>query len=115
MQLFTRLTSTASNSIIAISFLSVVAAVQPDANTVRSSEAETVDVQKRSGTIHCANRGKLKYVKGLCNPRNSRGWLSAHNCERKGGTAYLCVQNNVGTCFSLRHGHQAYEGGECFL
>jgi hypothetical protein len=54
-------------------------------------------------TIKCSNVAKIKRVKaeykGKCDPANSKGFKSAHNCQNKSGKSYLCVQNNKATCY----------------
>lgn len=54
-------------------------------------------------TIKCSNVSKIKRVKaeykGKCDPANSKGFKSAHNCKTKSGKSYLCVQNNKATCY----------------
>ncbi|KAL8636155.1 MAG: hypothetical protein Q9228_006419, partial [Teloschistes exilis] len=46
-------------------------------------------------TINCANCGKIKKAKdkfnGICDPANSKGYKSSHNCKNAGGKSYLCV------------------------
>lgn len=53
-----------------------------------------------TGTIRCANQGQIKRVKplyqGKCQPSQSKGWRSAHNCP---GKSYLCVQSDKATCY----------------
>lgn len=66
--------------------------------------------------ISCENRGKIKKAKPKfkgCDPANSKGFTSSHNCQ---GKSYLCVLHNVGTCCT--GGSLAKlnaENGECFL
>ncbi|KZT03679.1 uncharacterized protein LAESUDRAFT_728968 [Laetiporus sulphureus 93-53] len=71
--------------------------------------------------VNCKNDGKLrrptKYEAQGCVPDSSRGFLSAHNCANKGGSAYL-YHTDAGTmCISgaskLRASNM--ENGECFV
>jgi hypothetical protein len=63
----------------------------------------------------CGNKGLIKRVKksykGACNPKNSKGIRSSHNCP---GKSYLCVLRGVATCHKNLKGLN-YERGECFL
>ena len=51
-----------------------------------------------------------------CTPSSSKGFLSAHNCDNKGGKYYYCVTTAgaQGTCTAIRNA-QGLENGECFL
>ncbi|KAK4693725.1 hypothetical protein P7C71_g3721, partial [Lecanoromycetidae sp. Uapishka_2] len=67
--------------------------------------------------VSCGNCGKIKTAKarfnGNCDPANSKGYMSSHNCP---GKSYLCVLSGKATCYSgssvTRLGA---ENGECFL
>jgi hypothetical protein len=63
----------------------------------------------------CGNKGLIKRVKkeykGACNPKNSKGFRSSHNCP---GKTYLCVLRNKATCYKSLKGLN-FEKGECFL
>lgn len=89
---------------------------QPSSNDIaaRDAEVEITDVVidydsadyaelVARGTKGCSNDGLIKRVKkeygGKCNPINSRGWKSAHNCKTAGGGSYLCVQSKKATCY----------------
>ena len=71
-----------------------------------------------AGPTPCGNKGKIKRVKkeykGACNPKDSKGFRSSHNCKNAGGKSYLCVINNKATCYNNLKGLN-YEHGECFL
>jgi hypothetical protein len=65
----------------------------------------------------CKNCAKIKTAKakfnGNCNPANSKGWKSSHNCP---GKSYLCVENGVATCYTKGSmTNLNAESGECFL
>ncbi|KAL8774638.1 MAG: hypothetical protein Q9203_004122, partial [Teloschistes exilis] len=55
-------------------------------------------------TINCANCGKIKKAKdkfnGICDPANSKGYKSSHNCKNAGGKSYLCVIGGEAKCYS---------------
>ncbi|KAI1100688.1 hypothetical protein F4804DRAFT_318371 [Jackrogersella minutella] len=91
-----------------------------------SVDVEDVDITERDflhsdATIHCANEGKIKRVKpgykGRCNPANSRGFRSAHNCKtEEKGKSYLCVQGKKATCYTISDAERNnFENGECFI
>ena len=49
----------------------------------------------------CKNQGQIgrnKYDPN-CLPANSKGYKSSHNCASKGHKSYLCVENDVATCY----------------
>ncbi|KAI0595157.1 hypothetical protein F4775DRAFT_383311 [Biscogniauxia sp. FL1348] len=71
---------------------------------ILDEDISELDVRaKPKGTNHCSNIAKIKRVKpeykGNCNPANSRGFRSAHNCKNDSGKSYLCVQDNKATCY----------------
>lgn len=63
-----------------------------------------VDNLDARATVHCSNQGKINRVKpeykGKCDPANSVGFGSAHNCkDSRSGKSYLCVQSDKATCY----------------
>ncbi|KAF2826197.1 hypothetical protein CC86DRAFT_406490 [Ophiobolus disseminans] len=71
-------------------------------------------------TKHCSNIAPIKRVKkeykGKCDPKNSKGWASGHNCKNKSGKSYLCVQGGKATCHSINDAvKNNFESGECFI
>lgn len=78
---------------------------------VEDVEVDNLDAR---ATVHCSNQGKINRVKpeykGKCDPANSVGFGSAHNCkDGRSGKSYLCVQSDKATCYvSPTDGEQEY-------
>ncbi|VUC29452.1 unnamed protein product [Clonostachys rosea] len=76
---------------------------EPEYLDIQDVEIRAAELYKR--TIKCNNQGNIKRVKplykGKCHPQNSVGYMGAHKCKTKhiGGHSYLCVQNDVATCY----------------
>lgn len=49
-----------------------------------------------------------------CKPDQSKGFLSAHNCDTKGGKYYYCVGKSDAQCLKIKNAI-GLENGECFL
>ncbi len=79
---------------------------------VDGTEPDISSLQPRA-TRHCSNTGKLTKAVGKCNPSNSKGFKSAHNCKNRGGKRYYCVQGGKGTCYTNLK-KLTLENGECF-
>ncbi|KZT64348.1 hypothetical protein DAEQUDRAFT_732728 [Daedalea quercina L-15889] len=76
------------------------------------------DLVSRAPQTKCQNQGvKLTKVVGDCDPAQSRGFTSSHNCAtKKSGSAYYCVLNGDGTCLKKSQMKKAnMENGECFI
>ncbi|TFK33416.1 hypothetical protein BDQ12DRAFT_691226 [Crucibulum laeve] len=59
--------------------------------------------------------GNADLIKKGCDPSKKSEWRSSHNCNTKGGKAYLCVTGSGAVCISggaIKS--QNMEGGECF-
>ncbi|KAJ7022343.1 hypothetical protein C8F04DRAFT_1194553 [Mycena alexandri] len=65
----------------------------------------------------CQNGGrKLGQAFKKCDPKKSKGFLSAHNCKNKGGNYYYCITNAGIFCESVDTAARTkLENGECFL
>ncbi|CAH0004406.1 unnamed protein product [Clonostachys byssicola] len=94
---------------------------EPEYLDIEDVEIRAADLYRRAGTIKCTNQGNIKRVKplykGKCHPQNSVGYMGAHKCKTKhiGGHSYLCVQNDVATCYSVNEAFdKKLEYGECF-
>ncbi len=90
----------------------------------------------RRGTNYCSNGAKIdkdentwassvvlsRSLLGLssllisdgCDPSDSKGLKSAHNCKTSGGKYYLCKQGDTWTCAKVKN-MLGKEKGECFL
>ncbi|KAF7588268.1 hypothetical protein BBP40_005954 [Aspergillus hancockii] len=72
-------------------------------NTPDKTDADALNPLAQN---HCSNCAKIKKVKprfnGKCNPKQSLGWKSSHNCK---GSSYLCVQNGQATCYGRPLSH----------
>ncbi|KAF9813698.1 hypothetical protein IEO21_05414 [Rhodonia placenta] len=63
----------------------------------------------------CKNGGvKLTSAVGSCDPDNSKGMRSGHNCKNAGGKYYYCVGSSGGQCMKVKSA-TGLENGECFL
>ncbi|KAE8165481.1 hypothetical protein BDV40DRAFT_258192 [Aspergillus tamarii] len=83
-----------------------------DSNVQDKADADAINPLAPS---HCSNCAKIKKAKpkykGKCDPKNSLGWKSSHNCK---GTSYLCVQSGKATCYGRPLSKLNFENGECF-
>ena len=65
--------------------------------------------------MNCKNCGKIKKAKAKfngCDPKDSVGYKSSHNCK---GSSYLCVHDGVAQCYSKGSLKRlGAENGECF-
>ncbi|KAK0454391.1 hypothetical protein EV421DRAFT_1756659 [Armillaria borealis] len=73
----------------------------------------------RRGTNHCSNGAKIdkdetRWASDGCDPSDSKGLKSAHNCKNAGGKYYLCKQGDTWTCSKVKN-MLGLEKGECFL
>ncbi|PBK87046.1 hypothetical protein ARMGADRAFT_1086168 [Armillaria gallica] len=73
----------------------------------------------RRGTNYCSNGAKIDkdentWASDGCDPSDSKGLKSAHNCKNSGGKYYLCKQGDTWTCAKVKN-MLGKEKGECFL
>jgi len=95
------------------------------ANCANIAKIKRPNVYDKDGyaiqSFYCPSIGSLIYfmfsMNFRCVPEKSKGFLSSHNCAKKGGTAYLCVQSGSSFCVSGKANVKGanYENGECFL
>ncbi|KAB8259528.1 hypothetical protein BDV32DRAFT_150412 [Aspergillus pseudonomiae] len=83
-----------------------------DSDIQDKTDADAINPLAPSHCLNCAKikKAKPKY-KGKCDPKNSLGWKSSHNCKR---TSYLCVQSGKTTCYGRPLSKLNMENGECF-
>ena len=94
----------------------------PEIEYIDLDDPANEEIYKRllaRGKNNCSNAGvSIKTAMGACDPADSKGTLSSHNCFTKGGTAYYCQQGKgPGQCISGKSKLKklGLEGGECFL
>ncbi|KAL8628979.1 hypothetical protein Q9189_005320 [Teloschistes chrysophthalmus] len=66
--------------------------------------------------LNCKNCAKIKTAKdkfnGNCDPANSKGFKSSHNCE---GSSYLCVHDGVAQCYRAVSGGKVTKKAVLFV
>ncbi|KAJ8516675.1 hypothetical protein ONZ45_g6027 [Pleurotus djamor] len=79
-----------------------------------SSDVGELAFQENIDAGNCMNQGeRLAAPVGKCDPANSKGFYSGHNCKNHGGKYYYCITQAGAFCVPVKSA-MINENGECF-